>query len=803
MTLQRSLALLDAALELPPEQRQNFLRDITTEAPEVRDAAVALLATLQTSEGFLEPPPAAAAPQQIGPYELLECLGAGGMGMVYRARRRDGLYSKDVALKRLRDPSPDLARRLHREREIVGALAHPGIASLLDGGTDAQGVPYLVLEFVDGVTLDRWIRQTAPGVDTILRLALQILDALAYAHARLVVHRDLKPHNILVDARGQAKLVDFGIARVISPQRTAQTALALTPAYAAPEQLHDAPPTALSDLYSFTVVLFEMLSGELPYPASGTDLVSWVAAITEGEPRLPSAACAAPARSRQLQGDIDAILLRGLEKDPARRYQSAQEFAADIKRHLDGFAVLARRPGRTLRAWKYARRHRAIALGITGTTLALLIGSALALWQGIEARQERDQAVRERAKAQAVSGIMQSILSFTNPLVADQRNAGTTTIDELLTELARKVGAGEFDAELDVKAELLRVLSQSYMSQGRYDLYRDYATQWAQLSRQLSDGDRGQLLLIDAQMAGVSFAAQDLESALRQFRAVLPALRKAQQQGTIGAGQMVPMVNTFGYLRRTQGDSIEAEAAFRESLALAATLPDGGFELISTVRSTLASTLYDQGRLADAETMAQAAVREFEANPRRMLSADYGFALTVHGGFLIESGDLQGAAVLLQKAQVLLRARLGNQHLWLGDALRNLGLLHLANRDADAAMAVASEAQAIYQRGFGVRYDHYPTVLLIQAQAQALLGQPIKADALFSQALAIRRENLPTGHYFIALAESAYAEFMLENGRNAQAAALLRDALHTLKQAWGPTHPRTIAASQMLTRAGG
>jgi len=365
------------------------------------------------------------------------------------------------------------------------------------------------------------------------------------------------------------------------------------------------------------------------------------------------------------------------------------------------------------------------------------------------------------------------------------------------------VGAGEFDAQLDVKAELLRVLSQSYMSQGRYDLYKGYATQWAQLARQLSADDRGQLLLIDGQMAAVSFAAQDLESALRQFRAVLPMLRKAQQQGTISPAQMVPLLNTFGYLRRTQGDSIEAEAAFRESLILAATLPDGGFELISTVRSTLASTLYDQGRLADAEAMAQVAVREFEVNPKRMLSADYGFALTVHGGFLIESGDLQGAAVLLQKAQVLLRRRLGNQHLWLGDALRNLGLLHLANRDPDAAMAAAKEAQAIYQRGFGVRYDHYPTVLLIQAQAYAQLGQPIKADALFAQALAIRRENLPTGHYFIALAESAYAEFLLENGRNAEAAALLRQALGTLKQAWGATHPRSIAASQMLTRAGG
>jgi tetratricopeptide (TPR) repeat protein len=799
MRLQRSLALLESALELPVDERQDFLRGAAQDDPELLREVTALLAAHASSDGFLEPPAAAPARQHIGPYELLECLGSGGMGMVYRARRRDGLYSKDVALKILREPSPDLARRLHREREIVGALAHPGIASLLDGGTDEHGVPYLVLEFVEGCALDQWIRQMQPDIDATLRLALQILDALAYAHARLVVHRDLKPHNILVDARGQAKLVDFGIARVISMDGTAQTALALTPAYAAPEQLRNAAPTALSDLYSFAVVLFEMLSGELPYPSSGTDLVSWVQTITEGEPRLASQVCTSRARSRELKGDIDAILLRALEKDPAARYQSAQEFAADISRHLDGFAVLARRPSVVLRAWKYARRHRALALGISATTLAVVMGSGLAVWQGIEARHERDQALRERSKAQAVSSFMQRMLSFNNPLVAEQRNAGATTIGEVLDEWGRRLGAGDFDNQPGVKAELLRVLSQSYESQGRYDLYRDYATQWAQLARQLSADDPTQLLLIDAQLALVSFAAQDLDRALGQFRAVLPALRAAHQRGGLSATQLIPVLNTFGYLRRTQGDSVEAEAVFRESLTLAATLPDGGFELTSTVRSTLASTLYDQGRMDDARAMARDAVAAFETQPRRMLSADYGFALTVHGGFLTESGELTLAGEQLSKAEALLRERLGAQHLWLGDALRNLGLLQLKNGQFEAAMIAATEAQAIYERGFGQRYDHYPTVLLIQAQIHAARGQPAAAEALFRRALAIRRESLPPGHYFIALAELAYAEFLLAAGRRVEAQTLLGQALSALTDAWGPQHPRTLEVAQLVS----
>lgn len=801
MSLQRSLALLESALALPADEIEGFLRNAAKGDSELLAEVTALLAAHASSDGFLEPPAASATRQRIGPYELLECLGSGGMGLVYRARRRDGLYSKDVALKRLREPSPDLARRLHREREIVGALAHPGIASLLDGGTDEQGAPYLVLEFVEGCALDQWIRDQQPNVDATLRLALQILDALAYAHARLVVHRDLKPHNILVDARGQAKLVDFGIARVISIDGAAQTAMALTPAYAAPEQLRNAAPTALSDIYSFAVVLFEMLTGQLPYPSSGTDLVSWVEAITQGEPRLASQVCTSRARSRELQGDIDAILLRALEKDPARRYQTAQEFAADISRHLEGFAVLARRPSAALRAWKYARRHRAMALAIGATTLAIVIGSGLAVWQGIEARHERDQALRERSKAQAVSSFMQRMLSFNNPLVAEQRNAGATTIGELLEEWGRRLGAGDFDSQPGVKAELLRALSQSYESQGRYDLYRAYATQWAELARQLSADDPAQLLLIDAQLALVSFAAQDLDRALSQFRAVLPAMHAAQQRGRLSAAQLIPVLNTFGYLRRTQGDSIEAEAAFRESLMLAATLPDGGFELTSTVRSTLASTLYDQGRMNDAQAMAREAVEAFEAQPRRMLSADYGFALTVHGGFLTESGELTLAGERLSKAEALLRARLGAQHLWLGDALRNLGALRLKNGQLDAAMSAASEARAIYERGFGPRYDHYPTVLLIQAQIHSRQGQPAAAEPLFQRALAIRRESLPPAHYFIALAELAYAEFLLTAGRRVEARTLLSHAHAALSATWGPQHPRTQSAFELLARA--
>ncbi|MFO1496505.1 MAG: serine/threonine-protein kinase [Lysobacterales bacterium] len=741
------------------------------------------------------------APPQIGPYRLLDCLGAGAMGVVYRARRVDGLYAKDVALKRVRVPDPELARRLLREREILGALSHPGIASLLDGGYDAEGVPYLVLEYIDGVTLGDWARREQPGVRAIVQLAIGILQALAYAHARLVVHRDLKPGNVLVDQHGAPKLVDFGIARALDGA-PAHTAISFTPEYAAPEQLGSEAPTALSDLYSFGVVLYELLTGDLPYTPAQHEIWSWAQAIQTQEPVRPSLRASDPARQRALRGDLDAVLLKALDKDPARRYQSAQALAEELQRYLDGFPVQAQAPGWQLRLRKYVRRHRVLVSAIGLSVLALLGGAGVALWQSRVASAERDQALRDRARAEAVSGFLQRMLSYSNPLVGTHPNPGDTRLSEVLDEWARRVDAGDFDAEPAVHAELLRVLSQSFGSQGQYDRQRWYAQQWAELARSALADDPGQLLLAQAELAALAFVRQDLNGALDRYRALLPQLRQALADGLLSPAQVITPLNNFAYLRRTQGDSAEAEAAFRESLALGQGLPEGQHDLIATVRSTLASTIGDQGRFDEALATAGDAVAEFVGRPARERSADFGFALNVHAGFLIEAGDYALADRELTRAEGLLRARLGPQHLWLGDNLRNQGLLALARQEWARASRAAEEARAIYEASFGEQYDHYPTVLLIQAAVAAHQGDVAGADALYQRALALRSRLLPEGHYFTAIAQSQYAGFLADQGRVGEARALLQRAVADLIRSQGVGHPRTRAAQQRLQALG-
>lgn len=741
------------------------------------------------------------APPQIGPYRLLDCLGSGAMGVVYRARRVDGLYAKDVALKRVRVPDADLARRLVRERQILGALAHPGIASLLDGGTDSEGVPYLVLEYIDGCTLADWLRREQPGLPQLLRLAIQVLQALSYAHARLVIHRDLKPGNVLVDRGGAPKLVDFGIARALDGMPS-QTAISFTPEYAAPEQLGSDPPTALSDLYSFGVVLYEMLTGALPYAAPQQDLWSWAQTIRTQEPVRPSLRAADPARRRALAGDLDAVLLKALEKDPARRYQSAEALAEELERYLNGFPVLARAPGWRLRLSKYVRRHRVLVSAIALSVLALLGGASVALWQASIARAERDQALRDRARAEAVSGFLQRMLSYSNPLVSTHANPGDTRLSEVLDEWARRVDGGDLDAQPAIKAELLRVLSQSFGSQGQYERQRWYAQEWAELARSALRDDPAQLLLAQAELAALAFVRQDLNGALDRYRALLPQLRQALAEGLLTPAQLIGPVNNYGYLRRTQGDSADAEAAFRESLQLGRDLPEEQRDLIATVRSTLASTIGDQGRFGEALLTAQEAVAEFIGRPARERSADFGFALNVHAGFLIDAGEYAQADAELTRAEGLLRARLGPLHLWLGDNLRNQGLLSVARREWARAGRAADEARTIYEASFGEQYDHYPTVLLIQAAVAAARGDAPGAEALYQRALALRRKLLPEGHYFTALAQSDYAQFLADQGRVAEARTLQQRALDDLQRSQGAEHPRTRLARARLQALG-
>jgi tetratricopeptide (TPR) repeat protein len=327
-------------------------------------------------------------------YRLIERIGAGGMGVVYKAVRADDEFSKLVAVKIVQDSDPATVGRLRQERQILAGLEHPHIARLLDGGTTADGRPFLVMEFIAGLPIDRYVAERQPPVRELLELFRKICAAVSYAHRNLIVHRDLKPGNILVTAEGQPKLLDFGIAKLLdgSAQRTKTGAGAMTPEYASPEQVLGAPITTASDIYSLGVLLYELLSGARPYRNAASALELAQAIAKEEPPPLTSQA------GRRFDSDLENIVRMALRKEPERRYAAAELLAEDLRLYCAGYPVMARPATRVYRIAKFVGRNKAPVAALVLVLLALIGGIAATTWEAHIANQ-RFNDVRQLAHA--------------------------------------------------------------------------------------------------------------------------------------------------------------------------------------------------------------------------------------------------------------------------------------------------------------------------------------------------------------------------------------------------------------------
>jgi serine/threonine-protein kinase len=454
--------LLDTALDLPPDARTSWIDSLGPEYDAVRPRLRRLLEVPPLSDARLTLPrfdddiagePGLPSPDpgsSVGPYRLIRKLAHGGMGTVWLAQRSDGLITRRVALKLPRGAwqRAALLDRMGREREILSRLEHQHIGRLYDTGLTEDGQPYLALEYIEGTHIDHYCTEHALDIPARLHLFLQVLDAVAHAHARLIVHRDLKPSNILVTGDGQVKLLDFGIAKLLTEGQAPGTRLTqlagrpLTPEYASPEQRAGEPLTIVSDVYSLGVVLYELLTGARPdkrTDAGGADDV---------EPALPSMAASPPLGTR-LRGDLDTMTLKALKKSPDERYPTVNAFADDIRRHLRGLPILARPDAPWYRVSKFARRH-AVPLAAAATVLlAVVVGAGVSIWQ---ARLARD----EQRRAEEVKEFIASIFEGASPYVAagqklsavDLLKQARSRIDrletprpELRTELMTLVGS--------------------------------------------------------------------------------------------------------------------------------------------------------------------------------------------------------------------------------------------------------------------------------------------------------------------------------------------------------------------------
>jgi len=465
--------LLDGALEHDPAERSDYIAAACAGDAELRGRVEALARAAEGDGGILDATDAVAggapvpemptrAGERVGAYELLEEIAQGGMGVVYLARRADDEFQKKVAVKLMRSGlfSEIDVRRFRSERQIAAALDHPHIARLLDGGTTAAGEPYFVMEYVEGRPLLDHCREHDVPLPQRLGLFREICDTVQYAHQHLVVHRDLKPGNILATPEGSVKLLDFGIAKMLSPE-TAATApptatfeRMLTPEYASPEQVRGLAVTTASDVYSLGVILYELVTNEKPYRIESGDPADLLRLVCELDPDRPST------RAPELSGDLDAIVLKAMRKEPERRYASAAALSEDVGRFLDGRPVEARRGSTAYRARKFVRRHR-VGVAATALVLVALAGGILATLsearraRAAEARAERrfndvrklansflfefHDAIQDLPGATAArSLVVRRALEYLDSLAAE--SAGDRALRRELAEAYRKVG---------------------------------------------------------------------------------------------------------------------------------------------------------------------------------------------------------------------------------------------------------------------------------------------------------------------------------------------------------------------------
>jgi serine/threonine protein kinase len=416
---ERASPLLDELLDVAPATRPRLLAALREEDATLADDLAELLGRMDAVEkdAFLESPVtlrgAGMAGQTVGAYTIVRELGEGGMGSVWLAQRTDGRYEGNVAIKFLHSgglPQRGSAERFAREGSILARLAHPNIARLIDAGiTTASGQRYLVLEYVDGVPVDRYCETRALGVTARVRLFLDVLAAVAHAHNRLILHRDIKPGNILVTAAGEVKLLDFGIAKLIdqptAPARATElthiAGRAFTPAFASPEQVEDGEVTTATDVYALGVLLYVLLAGTHPTAPAEAGSLEQMQSVVKVEPRRMSEAAAArkgvdaaaAARlARELRGDLDTVVAKALKKAPAERYANAQLLADDLRRYLSDEPITARPDAAAYVLAKFVRRHRVGVAAGTGVALALAVGAGVAAWEANEARRQREQA---------------------------------------------------------------------------------------------------------------------------------------------------------------------------------------------------------------------------------------------------------------------------------------------------------------------------------------------------------------------------------------------------------------------------
>ncbi|MEN3335841.1 MAG: eukaryotic-like serine/threonine-protein kinase [Blastocatellia bacterium] len=851
--------MLHTALERHPKERAVWLAQACKDDVALRSEVESLIASYDDNQSFLETPilaaehllavapPSSSEVRLIGAYRLIREIGQGGMGTLYLAVRADDQYRQRVAIKLVRRgmDTEQILSRFRHERQILASLDHANIARLLDGGTTEDGLPYFVMEYIEGQTIDQYCDAHKLSTAERLQLFRQVCAAVHYAHQNLVVHRDLKPSNILVTPDGTPKLLDFGIAKLLKPEMYAQTLAPtvttlrpMTPDYASPEQVKGQPITTASDIYSLGVLLYELLTGHRPYHVKISLPHEMERVICEQEPERPSTAInrrqaatsaagasastrtpEAVSRTREghpdklrkrLAGDLDNIILMAMRKEPQRRYASVEQFSEDLRRHLEGLPVIARKDTFGYRAGKFIKRNKVAVSVALAFLLLLAVALAVIVQQSVRAARERD-------KAKQVAEFLTEIFKVSDP---GESRGNSVTAREILDQGAERIDK-ELRGQPEIQATLMATIGEVYERLGLYDaaaplLEKSLNTRLALFGHEHADVAESMLSLAILHYDRSRYA--EAEPLYRESLAIRQRLFGNQHPA------VATSLNGLGTLLQATDKYEEAEAAWRQALAMRRQLFGSDHREVAESLDNLGWLLYNKGDYEEAERLLREALaihRKLYGNDHPTIAGDLNYLAFVastrghseqeqealfrealemrrkvygnHHPQVAESlnnlawlmnqqGKPAEAESLYRESLDIRRHLLGNDSQEVAQSLNNLGRTLMHRNDYAAAEPMLRESLAIYIKLYGEQAADTAVALHNLATLLYEKGDYVNAESLFRQTLEIRRKKLPPGNPHIAATLIGLGLLLSERGHAQEAEPLLREALENRRR---------------------
>jgi serine/threonine protein kinase/tetratricopeptide (TPR) repeat protein len=774
-------SVFEQALDIDLKERQKFLDDKCGDDKELKKEVLSLLDAHNQTDDFLEIPPnikEKKSPTEkdqfigkhIGNYLIEAEAGVGGMGIVYKGKRDDKEFEHKVAIKILRHQfnSEYIVKRFQNERQTLANLQHPNIARLLDGGTTDEGLPYLVMEYIDGKSLIEYCDEKNLNISQRLEIFRLVCGAVQYAHQNLVVHRDIKPGNVLVNKEGRPKLLDFGIAKLMDEELneneeglTKTGMWHLTPEYASPEQIKGESITTRSDIYSLGILLYQLLTGHQAYRITVNSPVAIGKIITNEQVIKPSDKFQSteeisssdgtikhitpqsisnlrnekPEKIFQhLKGDIDNIILKAIHKDPDRRYTSAEQFSEDIRRHLIGLPVIARKDTLKYRFSKFVHRHK-VGVAISFLFIAFLILSVIVVsWQASVAEEERDRTKIQAVKFERVNLFLQGMLSSVDP----NELGRDVKVYDILDKAAKDIKT-ELKDQPEIEADINRTLGNTYVNLGEYDKAKPHLYNSLSINENLYGSESKQVAQSLHDIGLYYHWIGDYNLADSLYSKALTIYRKVLTEPTLALAENL---NDYALIQSDLGAYDKAEKLFKESLVIFQNIGGEKYRNVAAVMNNLAITLHYKNDLEGAEEYylkAQKLFIELFGENHPEVGSTYNNLAFVY----MDKDDYNRAEEYFYKSYELKLSHKGDDHPDVGLALNNLGVINFKMRDYIEAERYLSDAVGQYRKTYDA--DH-PLI----ASSHYWLGRVFleterfdKAEDHLKKSLKIKIKKLP------------------------------------------------------------